>query len=67
MYTSEITALTTVILSVLASASAGMAIAKRFGRSPVLGVVLGGLLPIVGVGILLLLGHKIRRTGAVSR
>jgi uncharacterized membrane-anchored protein YitT (DUF2179 family) len=65
MFNAEATALSSVILAVLSSATIGSQTAKWYGRSPVLGAILGGLLPIIGVGILFWMGHKTRREDAV--
>ncbi len=36
----------------------GYRIARSQGRSPLLGLAMGGLLPLVGLGVLLMMGKK---------
>jgi Kef-type K+ transport system membrane component KefB len=47
-----------VIFAIVLCAVVGSVIARRNGRSPVLGFVIGGAIPVVGVGLLLLLGSR---------
>ena len=53
--------LMSVILVVTISGTAGYKIAKDQNRNPFLGLVLGAAIPLVGIGLLLVLGPKSRK------
>jgi|GEM_PF-4800601 len=67
MLSHEITAFASVMLTVIASASAAASLAARYGRSPFRWAVVGGFLPIMGVGIIIMLGNLNGRKARVAQ